>query len=123
MKTPTFPTPSDFFIYSTPEGNIKIEALLRDETLRLNQDKIAQLFGVDRTVITKHLRNIYQEQELDEKATSAKIAQVQNEGKRQVERNITFYNLDAIIAVGYRVNSYQATKFRSGSDLLSCRFR
>ena len=103
---------SNFLMYTTPNGDVKIEALLHNETLWLNQDKMAQLFNVDRTVITKHLKNIYAEQELEESATSAKIAQVQHEGERQVQRNITFYNLDVIISVGYRVNSKQATLFR-----------
>jgi len=68
--------------------------------------------NVDRSVITKHLNNIYKEEELSRNSTCAKIALVQTEGSRQVKRNVDFYNLDAIISVGYRVNSHQATKFR-----------
>lgn len=103
---------SEIIFYSTPQGNVRIEILFQDETFWLSQQKIADLFGVERSVVTKHLGNIYKEGELDEKATSAKIAQVQKEGEREVNRKITFYNLDAIIAVGYRVSSHQATQFR-----------
>lgn len=103
---------TEFLLYTTPNGNIKVEVFLHDENLWLNQDRISALFGVDRTVITKHLKNIYQEKELDETSTSAKIAQVQKEWERQVKREIIFYNLDIIIAVWYRVNSLQATQFR-----------
>lgn len=103
---------TEFLLYTTPNGNIKVEVFLHNENLWLNQDRMAELFDVDRTVITKHLKNIYQERELNESATSAKIAQVQKEGERQVKRAIFFYNLDAIIAIGYRVNSLKATQFR-----------
>lgn len=78
----------------------------------LTQAKIAELFGVDRSVVTKHLQNIFLEGELNKDATSAKIALVQTEGQREVMRDVVFYNLDAIISVGYRVNSVQATHFR-----------
>ena len=101
-----------FLLYTTPNGNVKVEIFLRDETVWLTQSKIAELFGVERSVVTKHLKNIYQEGELDKKSTCAKIAQVQIEGQRQVNRNVEFYNLDSIISVGYRVNSMQATHFR-----------
>ncbi len=103
---------TEFLLYTTPNGKVKIEVFLHNENIRLNQDRIAELFDVDRTVITKHLKNIYEEKELYEWSTSAKIAQVQKEGDRQIKRNISFYNLDAIIAVGYRVNSSKATQFR-----------
>ncbi len=103
---------NDFLLYTTPNGEIKVEVLFSDETIWATQDKIAQLFGVDRTVITKHLRHIYRSGELQENSTSAKIAQVQIEGGRTVSREITYYNLDAIISVGYRVNSSKATQFR-----------
>jgi len=78
----------------------------------LTQAKIAELFGVDRSVVTKHLKNIFSEGELNKDSTCAKIAQVQTEGQRQVARNVEFYNLDVIISVGYRVNSTRATHFR-----------
>ena len=91
---------------------MKVEIYLQNETIWLTQQKIADLFGVDRSVVTKHLSNIYSENELSREATCAKIAQVQTEGDRTVNRQIEFYNLDAIISVGYRVNSSQATAFR-----------
>ncbi len=102
----------NFLFYTTPEGKINLEFLVEGETVWLTQQKIADLFGVDRSVVTKHLKNIYQDNELIKEATCAKIAQVQTEGEREVTRNIEYYNLDAIISVGYRVNSRQATHFR-----------
>lgn len=103
---------SDFILYTAPSGEVRIEIYLQNETIWLTQQKIADLFGVDRTVVTKHLKNIFQEGELKKETTSAKFAQVQKEGEREVKRNIEFYNLDAIISVGYRVNSSKATQFR-----------
>lgn len=103
---------TEFLLYTAPNGKVKVEIFLRDETVWLTQAKIAVLFGVERSVVTKHLQNIFQEGELDKNSTCAKIAQVQTEGQRQVTRNVEFYNLDAIISVGYRANSRQATHFR-----------
>jgi len=103
---------TEFLLYTAPNGKVKVEIFLRDENIWLTQAKIAELFGVERSVATKHLQNIFQEGELDKNSTCAKIAQVQIEGKRQVARGIEFYNLDAILSVGYRVNSAQATQFR-----------
>jgi hypothetical protein len=103
---------NEILLYTTPNGNVKVEIYLQNETIWLTQQKIADLFGVDRTVVTKHLANIYASGELNKEATCAKIAQVQSEGDRTVNRQIEFYNLDAIISVGYRVNSSQATAFR-----------
>jgi hypothetical protein len=103
---------NEILLYTTPNGKVKVEIYLQNETIWLTQQKIADLFGVDRTVVTKHLTNIYTSNELNKKATCAKIAQVQSEGDRTVNRQIEFYNLDAIISVGYRVNSSQATAFR-----------
>lgn len=108
----TFKSEPNFLLYTTPNGKVKVEIILKDENIWLTQEKIAGLFGVERSVITKHLKNIYESRELDEVATSAKFAQVQTEGSRQVTRSLVFYNLDAIISVGYRVNSAQATHFR-----------
>lgn len=99
-------------IYTNANGEVRIEMLVQNETLWLTQQKIAELFGVERSVVTKHLGNIYESGELSKDPTSAKIAQVQNEGKRKVTRQIEYYNLDAIISVGYRVNSSKATQFR-----------
>ncbi len=87
----------------------KIEVQLKEETLWLDAHKLAELFDVNRTVIVKHIRNIYKSGELDEDSICAKIAQVAADGKK---RKMNFYNLDVIIAVGYRVNSKKATKFR-----------
>lgn len=103
---------TEFLLYTTPNGKVKVEIFLRDENVWLTQAKISELFGVDRSVVTKHLQNIYADNELNKEATSAKIAQVQIEGKRHVTRDIELYNLDAILSVGYRVNSAQATQFR-----------
>lgn len=101
-----------FLLYTAPNGEIRVEVLVQDESVWLTQKAIAELFGVDRSVITKHLQNVFESGELDREATSAKIAQVQQEGGRQVSRDIEFYNLDAVISVGYRVNSTKATQFR-----------
>lgn len=109
VKQNTF---TEFLLYTTPNGKVKVEIFLRDENIWLTQAKIAELFGVERSVVTKHLQNIFQEGELDKDSTCAKIAQVQTEGLRQVTRDVEFYNLDVIISVGYRVNSTQATHFR-----------
>ena len=103
---------TEFLLYTTPNGKVKVEIFLHNENIWLTQAKIAELFGIERSVVTKHLQNIFEERELDKKSTSAKIAQVQKEGQRQVERDIEFYNLDAILSVGYRVNSKKATQFR-----------
>ncbi len=99
-------------IYEGKGGKMELRADVSDQTVWATQAQIAELFDIDRTVATKHLRNIYKEEELNQKATSAKIAQVQKEGNRAVERVIDYYNLDAIISVGYRVNSQKATQFR-----------
>jgi len=88
---------TEFLLYTTPNGKVKVEIFLRDENIWLTQVKIAKLFGIERSVVTKHLQNIFQEGELDKNSTCAKIAQVQNEGQRQVSRDIEFYNLDEII--------------------------
>ncbi len=103
---------TEILLYNTPNGKVKVEIYLQNETVWLSQQKMADLFGVDRSVVTKHLANIYSENELNKEATCAKIAQVQTEGDRTVNRQIEYYNLDAIISVGYRVNSNQATAFR-----------
>jgi len=103
---------SEIVLYTTADGKVKVETIFFQDTIWLSQSLLAELFNVDRSVITKHLANIYKEAELIKAATCAKIAQVQKEGNREVARKIEFYNLDAIIAVGYRVNSKQATQFR-----------
>lgn len=100
---------TDFLLYTSPKGDVKVEVILNNETVWLAQKSIAQLYGVDRTVITKHLKNIFQSRELDELSVCAKIAHTADDGKKY---DTQFYNLDAIISVGYRVNSAQATRFR-----------
>ncbi|MDO8976821.1 RhuM family protein [Reyranella sp.] len=100
-----------FLVYGTDKG-LRLDIRYEGETLWMTQAQIAQLFGVDRSVVTKHLANVYAEGELEPEATSAKIAQVRQEGSRKVERQIDHYNLDAVISVGYRVSSAQATVFR-----------
>ena len=102
----------DFLIYKAADEEVTVNAVIKDETIWLTQKSMAELFEVDRSVINKHLKNIYESGELTENSTCAKIAQVQTEGNRQVNRNIDFFNLDAIISVGYRVNSKRATHFR-----------
>lgn len=103
---------SNFILYTTPNGHVQLDILLQDENLWLTQKGLAELFGVERSVITKHLKNIYDSGELDKVLTCAKFAQVQQEGNRSVRRELEYYNLDAIISVGYRVNSSKATQFR-----------
>ena len=103
---------SNFILYTTPNGDVQLDILLQDENLWLTQKGLAELFGVERSVITKHLKNIYDSGELDKVSTCAKFAQVQQEGNRAVRRELEYYNLDAIISVGYRVNSSKATQFR-----------
>lgn len=103
---------SDFLLYADTDGKIKVEVFIQDETVWLTQKAMAQLFGVESNTITYHLKEIFKTGELSEEATARRIRAVQDEGKRKVARELDFYNLDAIIAVGYRVNSYQATQFR-----------
>ena len=103
---------SDFLLYTSTDGQIKVDVVLQDENIWLTQKAMGLLFGVESHTITYHLKEIFRSCELDEKATTRKIRAVQNEGKRQVTRKLDFYNLDAIISVGYRVNSVQATQFR-----------
>lgn len=93
-------------------GETQIEVKFEKETVWLSLNQITDLFGRDKSVISRHLRNIYKEGELEKKATVAKNATVQIEGNREIKRDIEFYNLDAIISVGYRVNSKQGTQFR-----------
>jgi hypothetical protein len=102
----------DLILYRTANGTSKISVLYQGETFWLNQKKMAELFGVDLRTINEHIQNVFAAGELAESATIRKIRRVQNEGNREVSREIAFYNLDMIISVGYRVNSIQATAFR-----------
>jgi len=103
---------TQFLLYTAPDGTVKVEVFLKDETAWLTQKALAELFGVKVPAINKHLKNIFDSGELSRAATVSKMEIVRPEGKREVTREVELYNLDAIIAVGYRVNSYQATQFR-----------
>ncbi len=103
---------SNIILYTTPNGQVSIQVQYEDGSFWLTQKRMRELFGVDIRTINEHLKNIYQSSELQNEATIRKIRIVQKEGNREVSRELDFYNLDAIIAVGYRVNSYQATQFR-----------
>ena len=103
---------SEIRIYQADNGKTEIQVKFDNETVWLNQYQLEELFKTDRTSITKHISNIYKTEELDHNLTCAKIAQVQVEGNRSVTRKVNFYNLDLIIAVGYRVNSKRGTQFR-----------
>ena len=103
---------SEIILYKSADNQTEIEVQFEKETVWLSLNQLAQLFGRDKSVISRHLKNIYNSQELDFEATVAKNATVQNEANREVKRTIEYYNLDAIISVGYRVNSKQGTQFR-----------
>ena len=103
---------TEFLLYTAPNGAIKVEVLLSNETIWLTQKRMAELFGVGVAAISKHLDNIYESGELQREATLSVLETVQQEGARQVTRKLEYYNLDTMISVGYRVNSAQATQFR-----------
>lgn len=103
-------------IYQTEDGQTQIDVRMEDETVWLTQAQMAELFQTDRTSIVRHINNIYKIDELERDSTCAKIAQVQIEGNRKVNRSISFYNLDMIISVGYRVNSKRGIKFRQWAN-------
>ena len=101
-----------FLLYQTPDGESKIEVKLQDDTVWLSLDQMAELFQRNKSTISRHIKNVLEEGELAAEATIANFATVQNEGNRHVERQITYYNLDMIISVGYRVHSYRGVQFR-----------
>jgi hypothetical protein len=101
-----------FILYQLPDENGKVQVVIKDETIWATQKAMAQLFGVNIPAISKHLKNIFDEEELRPDTTVSKMEIVQMEGEREVKRETTFYSLDAIIAVGYRVSSLRATRFR-----------
>lgn len=103
---------TEFLLYTAPNGTIKVEVLLSNESIWLTQKRMAELFGVGVAAISKHLDNIYESGELQREATFSVLETVQQEGARQVTRKLEYFNLDAVISVGYRVNSAQATQFR-----------
>ena len=102
----------EFLVYRSVQEDVSVNAVIKDETVWLTQKAMAELFGCTPDNISLHLKNIYADGELIENATAEEFPVVQQEGSRQVKRNILFYNLDAIISVGYRVNSRRATQFR-----------
>ena len=100
---------TDFLLYTGLDGDVRVEVFLHDETIWLTQEKMANLFGVQRPAITKHLANIFLDNELEEKSACSILERTAGDGKRYKTK---YYNLDAIVAVGYRVNSRKATRFR-----------
>jgi len=111
-KKSLVPASSDFIFYTTDDGVVKVGVIVQNETVWLTQKAMAELFDVQVPAISKHLNNIFESGELSPKATVSKMETVQIEGDREVKRRMEFYSLDAIISVGYRVNSRQATQFR-----------
>ena len=105
---------NDIIFYEDENGNSKVEVVLKDEDVWLNAKALSSLFNVDRTVITRHINNIYDDEELDLNSTCAKIAHVGNNGKQVY--NTKYYNLDMIISIGFRVNSKKAIKFRTWAN-------
>lgn len=106
----------NILFYNDEDGNTKVEVLLENEDVWLNTEALSTLFNIDRSGIVKHINNIYRDEELEEKSTCAKIAQVQKEGNRNVKRVYPYYNLDMIISIGFRVNSKKAIKFRTWAN-------
>lgn len=106
----------NILFYNDEDGNIQIEVLLENEDVWLNIEALSTLFNIDRSGIVKHVNNIYKDEELNEKSTCAKIAQVKKEGNRDVKRVYPYYNLDMIISIGFRVNSKKAIKFRTWAN-------
>src|ERR1700733_8003494 len=103
---------SQVVLYQTPDGKVTVNVLFARDNFWLTQRTMAQLFGVNIPAVSRHLKNIYTSRELTPQATVSKMETVQMEGTRQISREVEFYNLDAVIAVGYRVNSVKATHFR-----------
>lgn len=110
--TDQLPQATNFILYTAPNGDIQLNVALKDETVWLTQRGMESLFNVAKSTLSEHLKNIYDSGELAREATVRNFRTVQIEGEREVTRNIDYYNLDAIISVGYRVNSYEATQFR-----------
>lgn len=112
MSKELAPIESRVLFYTTADGAVKVEVIFQDETFWLSQKRMAELFGVEVNTISYHCKEVFSCGELQEEATVRKIRTVQREGERDVARQVEFYNLDMVIAVGYRVNSLQATQFR-----------
>jgi hypothetical protein len=112
MSNEIIPQENDLILYSTPDGSVRVEVVFQNETCWMTINRMAELFGTTKQTISQHLHNIFETGELQREATVKEILTVQIEGERKVSRNLDYFNLDAIIAVGYRVNSRQATQFR-----------
>ncbi len=118
MKNKSLETNNNIIIYTTDDGQVKIEVRLEDENVWLTQNAMAELFNTTKQNISLHIKNIFEENELNENSTVKESLTVQNEGNRRVERNVKFYNLDLIISVGYRVKSIRGTQFRIWANKL-----
>ena len=103
---------SNIIIFQTEDEKVSVDVRFHEETLWLTLDQMAQLFELDKSTLSRHIKNVYGENELKQRATVAKFTTVQPEGSRQVERTLEYYNLDVIISVGYRVKSLRGTQFR-----------
>ena len=103
---------NNIVIYQLDDGKTKIDVKLKDETVWLSQQQMAELFSTSRTNVVEHINNIYEEEELDKSSTCQNFRQVRREGNRMVNREIPYYNLDMIISLGYRIKSKVATNFR-----------
>lgn len=106
------PNESEFILYTTPNGEVRLDVLVQDETIWLTQDGMQELFGKAKSTISEHIKNVFDEGELERDPTVRKFRTVQTEGQREVSRDLEYYNLDVIISVGYRVKSPRGTQFR-----------
>ena len=107
---------NNILFYSDDDANIKVEVILENDDVWLNTEAMATLFNINRSGVVRHISNIYKDEELEENSTCAKIAQVQKEGNREVKRVFSYYNLDMVISIGFRVNSKKAIKFRTWAN-------
>lgn len=112
MKKTKSKTNNEIVIYQTKSGALELRTDVVHDTFWLTQQQVADIFDVQKAAISKHVKNIFDSGELEQKATVSKMETVQIEGKRHVKRNIEYYNLDLVLSIGYRVNSVQATRFR-----------
>lgn len=116
-ELPARPAKSEIILYQTEDGKTRVQVRFQGETVWLHLNQMRELFQRDKSVISKHIRNIFDEGELDRRSTVANSATVQKEGTREIERNIEYFNLDVIISVGYRVKSHRGTQFRIWATL------
>ena len=107
---------NDIIFYTDEEGKLQIEVMVEEENVWLTQNSLSKLFETTRNNITMHIKNIYDDQELEENSTSKESLLVQKEGNRNVKRNVVYYNLDMIISIGFRINSKKAIKFRTWAN-------